>query len=95
MANQGEMYKIVKKEGPTTISYLGSTTTDLNTRWQQHVSHSRKHNDTTCYKEIYKKSNSYEIHNLAYVYYDDKKKLSAREGKQIKKYKPLSNTRIN
>ena len=95
MAKQGEIYRIVNKENPTTILYTGSTTTDLNTRWLEHISYSRKHNDTTCYKEIYKKANLYEIHNLAYVYYDDKKELSAREGKQIKKYKPLSNTRIN
>ena len=67
MANQGELYKVVNKENQATILYIGSSTTDLNTRWQKHVSHSRKHNDTQLYKEICKNANSYKIHNLACI----------------------------
>ena len=92
MANHGEIYKAVNKESPTTILYIGS---DLNTRWQNHISHSRKHNDTSLYKEIYENANLYEIPHLAYVYYDNKKELLARESNKIKKYKPLANIRTN
>jgi len=93
MANQGEIYKIVNKQNPSTILYIGSTTTDLNTRWQKHVSHSKKNNHTPFYNEIYKNSDLYEIKHICYVYYDCKKELLAREAKKIQKYKPLANIR--
>lgn len=91
MAKQGEIYKIVNKQNPSTILYIGSTTTDLNTRWQKHVSHSKRHNQTPFYNEIYKNSHLYEIKHICYVYYDTKNELLAREAKKIQKYKPLAN----
>ena len=42
MAKAGEIYKIVNKRNPSTILYIGSTTTDLKTRWQKHLNHSKK-----------------------------------------------------
>jgi len=91
MAKQGEVYKIVNKQTPSTLLYIGSTNTDLKTRWQKHISHSKRNHHTPFYNEINKNSDLYEIRHLCYVYHDTKRELLAREAKQIRKYKPLAN----
>ena len=91
MANRGEIYKIVNKQNPTTILYIGSTTNDLKTRWQQHISHSKKHNSTPFYNELYKNPHLYEIRHICDVYYNERSELLAKEARKIKKYKPLAN----
>ena len=91
MKHQGEIYKIVNKQNPTTILYIGSTTTDLKTRWQKHLSHSKKYQHTPFYNEIYNNGNLYEIQSICNVYYNDKSELLAREARKIEKYKPLAN----
>ena len=91
MANAGEIYKIVNKQNPTTILYIGSTTTDLKTRWQKHISHSKRFQNTPFYNELYINGDLYEIQSICNVYYNDKSELLAREAKKIRKYKPLTN----
>ena len=91
MANTGEIYKIVNKENPSTILYIGSTTTDLKTRWQKHIAHSKAHQNTPFYKELYNNGRLYEIQHLCFVYYNNKTELLAREASKIRKYKPLTN----
>jgi Uri superfamily endonuclease len=91
MTSQGEIYKIVNKQNPTTILYIGSTTTDLKTRWQKHLSQSKTKRHTPFYNELYNNGNLYEIQSICNVYYNDKSELLAREGIKIEKYKPLAN----
>lgn len=91
MTNTGEIYKIVNKQNPTTILYIGSTSTELKTRWQKHISHSKKKPDTPFYSELYHNAELYEIQHLCYVYYNEKSELLAREASKIRKYKPLTN----
>jgi hypothetical protein len=91
MSKQGQIYKIVNKHNPTTILYIGSTTEDLNIRWQKHLSHSKKHNDTPFYNELYKNGELYEIQNMCFVSFNDKTELLAKETNKIQKYKPLAN----
>ena len=91
MTNQGEIYKIVNKQTPTTILYIGSTTTDLKTRWQKHLSQTKKTRHTPFFNELYNNGNLYEIQSICNVYYNNKNELLAREGRKITKYKPLAN----
>ena len=91
MARTGEIYKIVNTHNPSTILYIGSTTQELNTRFKKHVSHSKKHQNTPFYNELYKNPKLYEIQHLCNVYYNEKSELLAREASKIRKYKPLTN----
>ena len=81
-AEKGQIYKIVNKQTPTTILYIGSTTTDLKTRWQKHLSHSKKYQKTPFYNEFYNNGNLYEIQSICNVYYNDKSELLAREARK-------------
>ena len=91
MANSGEIYKIVNKQIPTIILYIGSTITDLKTRWSKHISHSKRYQNSPLYKELYINGNLYEIKSICNVRYNYKSELLARETRKIRKYKPLLN----
>jgi predicted GIY-YIG superfamily endonuclease len=91
MGEHGEIYKIVNKKNQSTILYIGSTTTDLKTRWQKHLSHSKRYQNTPFYNELYNNGELYEIQSICNVYYNNKSELLAREGQKIEKYKPLAN----
>ena len=91
MAKIGEIYKIINKQTPTIIIYIGSTITDLKTRWSKHISYSKKHQSSALYKELYINGDLYEIKSICNVRFNDKRELLAREARKIKKYKPLLN----